>query len=491
MELYNDTKFKALLDGLECNEVMLSAVKNETLGLRLDADYFKKTDYSILNLIKGHKHFYLNKSEVFTGPFGSLLTAPSHLKNGYIPLVRSVNINRGFYIDRQNLVYISEEDNQKIKHSQLFEDDIVLSRVGSIGYFARVDSSMGSCNISSNNIGIRLNRYDRCLKHYILTYLNTNSAIRLVTRVSSGNVQPKLTTKEMCQIPIPVFTTRLYIRISDLVVMSEDALTQADRQYREAESILSSALGIEGNVYDVPIVSIKLLSKSFLQTGRLDAEYYQPKFDYYLDIIHSFDTTVIPLEYEVYKNNGTNYDEGATDVGVVKTKQLINSGVDLEGVESFFAEATCTESNSTFLENDDVVFASMGVGSLGKASIFFSDEDEKYVTDSTLRIFRAKKDVKVLPEVLCVYLQSNIGQELIYRYVVGSTGIISIYDSDMAKIPIPILADDIQKTIASKVKESFALRRKSKKLLEFAKQAVEMAIEQGEDVALEWLKTNS
>ena len=42
-----------------------------------------------------------------------------------------------------------------------------------------------------------------------------------------------------------------------------------------------------------------------------------------------------------------------------------------------------------------------------------------------------------------------------------------------------------------KVNESASLRRQSKQLLEYAKQAVEMAIEQGEDAALVWLKERS
>ena len=69
--------------------------------------------------------------------------------------------------------------------------------------------------------------------------------------------------------------------------------------------------------------------------------------------------------------------------------------------------------------------------------------------------------------------------------------IINIYDDDIAKIPIPILDGEIQKDIAEKVQNSFALRRQSKQLLEYAKQAVEMAIEQGEDAALVWLKERS
>lgn len=168
-----------------------------------------------------------------------------------------------------------------------------------------------------------------------------------------------------------------------------------------------------------------------------------------------------------------------------------NSGVNTDGIESYFTHETCIENKSTLVVNNDVVFASMGVGSLGKVSLFSYDGDKPFVTDSTLRIYRAKKHTHVLPEVLCIFLQSAIGQELIYRYVVGSTGIINIYDDDIAKIPIPILDGEIQKDIAEKVQNSFALRRQSKQLLEYAKQAVEMAIEQGEDAALVWLKERS
>ena len=56
-------------------------------------------------------------------------------------------------------------------------------------------------------------------------------------------------------------------------------------------------------------------------------------------------------------------------------------------------------------------------------------------------------------------------------------------------MPLPQIDTEIQKEISQKVQESFALRHKSEQLLEYAKQAVEMAIEQGEDVAMKWLES--
>ena len=53
---------------------------------------------------------------------------------------------------------------------------------------------------------------------------------------------------------------------------------------------------------------------------------------------------------------------------------------------------------------------------------------------------------------------------------------------------IPILPKEKQARIQQKVTESFDLREQSKHLLECAKRAVEMAIEQDEQTAIEWME---
>lgn len=476
------------MDGQNIVEISFSNLRNENPTFRIDSNFFDKKVLWSLSKIRNHNHFYIKRENVVNGPFGSTITTDSHLENGFIPLVRSININQGFYINENDLVYISEKDNNAIKHSQLNTDDIVISRVGSIGFFARVDARMETCNISSNNIGIKLNEYPQNLRHYILTFLNTQTAFDLTMRRTSGNVQPKLTVDEICRIAIPSFSSIFYDDISMLILESEKHRYCARECDKEAQDILSNALGLDSVKVSMQSIKIATIKDSFWISGRLDSEYYHPKYDTYFSVLDRFETTRLPIEFDVYRNSGTNYADEISDVGVIKTKQLANSGINTDGVESYFTNEVCIQNKSAFIANNDVIFASMGVGSLGKVSLFSYEGNKRFVTDSTLRIYRAKKTARILPEVLCVFLQSTVGQELIYRYVVGSTGIINIYDEDIAKIPIPVLDAEIQKNIAEKVQESFALRRKSKQLLEYAKQAVEIAIEQGEDVALAWLK---
>ena len=60
--------------------------------------------------------------------------------------------------------------------------------------------------------------------------------------------------------------------------------------------------------------------------------------------------------------------------------------------------------------------------------------------------------------------------------------------SEIENVIIPKLSQEIQQEITNKAKESFALRRESKRLLNLVKTAVETAIEQGENEALKLLE---
>ena len=56
--------------------------------------------------------------------------------------------------------------------------------------------------------------------------------------------------------------------------------------------------------------------------------------------------------------------------------------------------------------------------------------------------------------------------------------------SEIENVSIPILPMSSQQKIAAKVRESFALRAESQRLLDLAKHAVETAIKQGEEKAM-------
>ena len=67
----------------------------------------------------------------------------------------------------------------------------------------------------------------------------------------------------------------------------------------------------------------------------------------------------------------------------------------------------------------------------------------------------------------------------------------AISNDEIKTIPIPILPIDEQKELVKQIKQSFKLRQESSKLIEIAKQAVEIAIEQDEQTAMKFIKKNT
>ena len=94
-----------------------------------------------------------------------------------------------------------------------------------------------------------------------------------------------------------------------------------------------------------------------------------------------------------------------------------------------------------------------------------------------------EKDNAVLPDYLTLVLNSKIVRLQAERRAGGS--IIQHWkQSEIENVSIPILPMSSQQKITAKVRESFALRAESKRLLDLAKLAVEVAIEQGEEKAM-------
>ena len=93
-------------------------------------------------------------------------------------------------------------------------------------------------------------------------------------------------------------------------------------------------------------------------------------------------------------------------------------------------------------------------------------------------------------ETLLVLLKSVVGQMQLKKGCSG-TILTAINKEELRKIVLPIVSGETQAEIRSKVKEASELRRQSRELLERAKRAVEIAIEEGEAVAMAWLEKSA
>ena len=222
--------------------------------------------------------------------------------------------------------------------------------------------------------------------------------------------------------------------------------------------------------------AIKLLSASFKTFGRLDAEYYQPKYEAIVKKLNTRETVL-----SLCNLHDKNYNPDAKQTYQYIELADVGQSGDISDVDIQYGSDLPTRARR-IVKSGQVIVPSVE-GSLQSCALITDEYDDVlcstgfYVLDSDC----------INSETLLVLFKSEPIQALMKQRCSG-TILTAISKDELLSMPLPMIDDDIQEEIAAKVQESFALRKQSKQLLEYAKQAVEMAIEQGEDVALAWLK---
>lgn len=113
------------------------------------------------------------------------------------------------------------------------------------------------------------------------------------------------------------------------------------------------------------------------------------------------------------------------------------------------------------VNNGDIIVTRQGAGTIGRASIFYGDE-ETYITDS---LFLIRVDPNLIDSsFLAVYLRTYTGQRLIEKGVYGSTGQLNLSSGHLRKLPVIRFDKKVQKYIGDKVRQAEKLRKWANKV---------------------------
>lgn len=216
------------------------------------------------------------------------------------------------------------------------------------------------------------------------------------------------------------------------------------------------------------VATEKKLSASFFVSGRLDAEYYQPKYDY-LDSQLSILTTqrlgdIVEMRKSIEPGSEAYQAEG---IPFVRVSDLNKFGLETPSIcldRATYATAPRPQKDTILLSKD------------GSVGIAYKVENDTDVITSGAILHLTMKEKGILPDYLTLVLNSPIVKMQAERDAGGS--IIQHWKpSEIEKVVIPVLPLNIQKEISYKVQESFRLREEARELLEKAKLLVEQAIE--------------
>ncbi|MCK5040046.1 MAG: restriction endonuclease subunit S [Candidatus Aenigmarchaeota archaeon] len=383
-----------------------------------------------------------------------------------IPFIRISNL-KNLKIDDSDIVYLTEEENQKNKKTELKYGDVILSKTA---YPACSLVTLEKCNVSQDTIAIKLKKDVTISSKFLVVFLNTNYGISQMRRYFTGNVQMHLNLTESKQIIIPMFSIYFQNIISDLFEKSTQKQTQSKQLYKEAEELLFKELDLSG-YKPKHTLTFQTTKKEIDKAKRIDADYFHPKYKEIIERIEKYENLelrnksffkIITGTYtKTYSLDGKNYIRSVN----------INKDLTLDS-ERLYKTTETLESKFKVKEGDIITSRVGSIGTLGYISKEFEDS---FISDNILRIRNLHNRLNNL--FLAFYLK-KIGTIFMDRLSRGSVQQ-RLNQETLKEIKIPLIESQIQKQIADKIKESHKLRKESKELLEEAKRKVEEEIEKG------------
>lgn len=383
-------------------------------------------------------------------------------------------------IDLSNVRYCTEGLHLRNLRSSVKRNSVLMSIVGTVG-----KASIVNVDIMANtdrNVATIKDINEEINPFFLSTFLNCKYGNFQTKRFSTGNVQPLLNLSQVKKIIVP-YLTLIQKSIEELIKKSHSNLELSKSNYNQAEQTLLQTLNLHNWQSTQQATAVKSFSNSFAISGRLDAEYYQPKYDELLQIIsnvnHKNLGNIATFKKSIEPGSDAYQTEGIPFIRVSDISKFGLSHPEIHLDRAEFDIALLKPKKDAILLSKD--------GSVGIA--YKVEQDLDVITSSAL-LHLTITDTEVLPDYLTLVLNSKLTQMQAERDAGGS--IIQHWRPDEIKqVLIPILPMETQIELSKQIKQSFKLRQESTKLIDIAKQAVEIAIEQSEEVALQFIKANT
>ena len=461
-----------MLEGLEISEVLLS--KLEFSG-RIDSEYYMPKFLKYEEIIKQNNGVCLGElSKFLIGPFGSSFDTSKYIEDGEYRYVRGQDVKPFILKDGENR-YLPESDFRRLIKYSLKERDILVSVVGTLGNACIVQKKDIPAIFSCKSTVIRTEKVNPV---YTLTYLNSKYGKELLLRKERGAIQKGLNLDDLKSVILPVFSEVFQEKVETIFFLAQNKINSSKSLNIQAETLLLESIGLKDFTPSNEKVNIKSFKDSFIATGRLDAEYYQKKYEYIENVIKSNANgfTSIWQEFDLIKNLSKkekatyNYIE-IGDINVV------------DGTASY--NLICTKelpanAKTEVIKND--ILVSKVRPNRGAISIIDFDVDNLIVSGA-FSVLREKKGSIFSSETLKVILRTSLYKEWSLQFNIGTQYPV-IKDEDILNLPIPRIDKKIQEEITLKIRQAQSLKKESEDLLDLAKRMVEVEIEEGEEKAI-------
>ena len=471
------------MEGLEATELKLSEVHAENVSFRFDPEFFNKVALQAVYALKGNRKLSETVKSGYRVVYENthIVERLSGISLGLPFFLQAADITTPF-IQPEEMNCVAEGDWVRYTKGHIIPGEVLIEVKGRAEKVAIVPDDFPRKTLVTGTC-YKLSVRDPLDKHLLVTFLTCRYGQALKDRLKTNLLVSFLAKDDLYSLPVPETSDELKREISRVFVAAEGLHKQSKRLYTHAETLLLRELGLDNvNLSDELVYQRSF--KDIEQAARFDAECFQPKYYRLLDAIEKCGLPNQPLIDLIEPiRNGFDYRD-FTEAGTayIRVGDVKQGRIDIAGAAKInFNSEDLTK--DVGLEVGDVLFTRKG--SYGNAAVV-RDGQEQAIISSEIMLLRLT-DEHVLPDYLALFMNSLVGKQQVERWAHGAA-FYSISQSDLAQVKVVVPIRGVQEQLTALVQRSLYTEQEAKQLLETAKRAVEVAIEDSEEAALALLK---
>ncbi len=392
--------------------------------------------------------------------------------------LRSSQISPRSFEYKTTRVQLGEEPEQA--YYRLEKGDVVVSTVmpdRNAVALIKTDGVVGSSDLA-------VLRSNSIQPEYLLAFCKTAYFVNCLIRADKKNLYPTVSIRDVLDTALFVPSDSFETLIVKAVKTAIFDIDRSKQIYVRAESLLLSELGLTDWRPKSQLTFVKNFS-DMQRAGRIDSDYFQPRYEKVVNAIRNYpggsDTlgNLVTFKQCVEVKRLEDLEEG---IPFVRASDLSRFEIT---EEKHISKELYAEMQEHQPQKGEILLSKDGTPGI---AYYFRKRPKRMIPSNGILRLKTRTD-EIGREYLTLVLNSILTQEQVQRDVAGSSLIPRWRLDQAAATLIPLLSEERQVEIEQRLSESFRLRNHSKKLLEYVKEAVEIAIEQGEQAASNWLES--
>ena len=462
------------MEGLEVSESRLSELERT---VRFDAEYFRPDFMRAAATVTAHKARQAVNYLAHVSDGNHFSISDDFIEEG-LPYYRGQDVVGNFFVEHSSPVLISQKtfDQPHMRRSHLKKGDVLLSIVGTIGELSLVSSSSeATCSCK-----LAILRSKEIPPEYLATFLRSDYGRNQVQRIMRGAIQMSVLLEDMDQLQVMRFSSDFEAEIAKTVQAARVQFDIASESNQHAEITLLHALGLEGWQPPEPLTYTSSASEAFA-ANRIDSDFFAPARTAAI-------AALAALPHRLLKERCDSIREMFDPISPGEITEVRNFDITdaLKPALDDSKEPVPVEelgSMKKLMKTGDLAVSRLR-WYLKEIAVVRTTPEVPTVGSSEFIVLRPHAGVD--PEVLMVFLRSFPVQTIL-KYCQEGNQHPRFHESNLLSIPVPDVLIENSAVITQHIRAAHTARHQARELLDRAKRAVEIAIEQGESAAMLWL----